>query len=299
MSASRLEDFMAWLEALSAAVDLSPSLEERSLPRYQTIPRPRRRGAAQVVREQERIIRRQFPHLAAGGAASGSSSGQSSNDTPTAQESSSSSESSSPLGGMDEIPRISLQESITEQDLRDLRLELARTPTPPSNASSGLANNPHANHNNSSPFIAPATNCFSDNGKWCPPRTLTAEANLRYARRCMAVLCGDAPRQSDYIVVDGKRYQLLYESKAMVLDEVSSGIRTRTLEEQVKTAIRGIETMMAQSSVDMKGKAVEGGVNFPPLPEYAELFSGENEGGDEIGIAMDEGISASMTGVAA
>lgn len=34
----------------------------------------------------------------------------------------------------------------------------------------------------------------------------------------MAILCGDAPRQSDYVVKDGKRYKLLYEKKEMVLE---------------------------------------------------------------------------------
>lgn len=42
---------------------------------------------------------------------------------------------------------------------------------------------------------------------------------MRYARRCMAILCGDAPRQSDYIIKDGKRYKILWEKKEMVLEE--------------------------------------------------------------------------------
>ncbi|KAG0639624.1 hypothetical protein HOY80DRAFT_1044349 [Tuber brumale] len=56
-------------------------------------------------------------------------------------------------------------------------------------------------------------------GKWSPPRILTAEANIRYARRCMAVLCGDAPRRSNYVVQDGKRYKIIWEKREMVLDE--------------------------------------------------------------------------------
>ncbi|PWW75321.1 hypothetical protein C7212DRAFT_42024, partial [Tuber magnatum] len=39
LSAERVAVFLDWLEALSASVDLSPSLEERSLSRYQTLPR--------------------------------------------------------------------------------------------------------------------------------------------------------------------------------------------------------------------------------------------------------------------
>lgn len=45
---------------------------------------------------------------------------------------------------------------------------------------------------------------------------------MRYARRCMAILCGDAPRQSDYIIKDGKRYKLSWEKKEMVLEEKNS-----------------------------------------------------------------------------
>lgn len=48
---------------------------------------------------------------------------------------------------------------------------------------------------------------------------------MRYARRCMAILCGDAPRQSDYIIKDGKRYKLSWEKKEMVLEE-KPGIET-------------------------------------------------------------------------
>lgn len=62
---------------------------------------------------------------------------------------------------------------------------------------------------------------------------------MRYARRCMAILCGDAPRQSDYIVKDGKRYKLSWERKEMVLEEKS-----------------GIET------------------EVPPLPAYEEVAGG-------------------------
>lgn len=45
---------------------------------------------------------------------------------------------------------------------------------------------------------------------------------MRYARRCMAILCGDAPRQSDYIIKDGKRYRLSWEKKEMILEEKNS-----------------------------------------------------------------------------
>jgi hypothetical protein len=42
---------------------------------------------------------------------------------------------------------------------------------------------------------------------------------MRYARQCMAILCGDTPRQSDYIIMDGKRFKVLWETKQLVLEE--------------------------------------------------------------------------------
>jgi hypothetical protein len=56
LSCPNLEVFLDWLEALSAAIDVAPSLEERSLPRYRTLPRSRRRRATGDERQlnQER-----------------------------------------------------------------------------------------------------------------------------------------------------------------------------------------------------------------------------------------------------
>lgn len=35
----------------------------------------------------------------------------------------------------------------------------------------------------------------------------------------MAVLCSDSPRQSNYVVQDGKRYKIVWEKREVVLDE--------------------------------------------------------------------------------
>lgn len=62
LSSKSVEELMAWLDSLSAAVDLSPALDERTLPR-QTLPGRRRRSGREIIEEQARIIRSQFPHV--------------------------------------------------------------------------------------------------------------------------------------------------------------------------------------------------------------------------------------------
>ncbi|KAF8471730.1 hypothetical protein BDZ91DRAFT_629277, partial [Kalaharituber pfeilii] len=173
LSSKRVDEFMAWLEALSAAVDLSPSLDERSLPRYQTIPRRRRRRDRQVISEQERIIRSHFPYLN-GGLMEDDWSGDHAESRPH------SNSTSGTAGGPDSRRRTGVR-----------RLAGART-TPRSSQSQEAGR------------------------KWRPVNTLTPEANLRYARRCMAVLCGNSPRQSNFIIKDGRRYRIIWEKKEIV-----------------------------------------------------------------------------------
>ncbi|CUS07039.1 unnamed protein product, partial [Tuber aestivum] len=177
LSAKRVEVFLDWLEALSASVDLSPSLEERSLPRYQTLPRGRRR------RQQQQ------PHPIA----------TSITTAPTAPATAATPATQTPLS-----PRSSTAPgSITLHCI--LASPQVSTPaTPPT----PIMTTPP---NSQQPQTPP--------GKWSPPHILTAEANIRYARRCMTVLCGDAPRKSNYLVQDGKRYKIVWEKREMVLDE--------------------------------------------------------------------------------
>jgi len=53
LSCPNLEVFLDWLEALSAAIDLAPSLEERSLPQHRTLPRSRRRRAGELQQQEQ------------------------------------------------------------------------------------------------------------------------------------------------------------------------------------------------------------------------------------------------------
>jgi len=57
-----------------------------------------------------------------------------------------------------------------------------------------------------------------DSGKWQGCSNVSREANLRFARRCMAVLTADAPRQTEFVMHKGMRYKLVVERRGMVPD---------------------------------------------------------------------------------
>lgn len=279
LSLKSVDEFIAWLEALSAAVDLSPALEERTLPRYRTIPRRRRREGREVIEEQERIIRLQFPHLAEGEGI-----------TEEEDEEGGRRNSSSTTDG-DEVMRPqhrrgvrgrrNTQVSSTGQDFHEVGLGYLRSaapaqpqsqiePSPYSTSStanrttSGTASAsssspsstprlqmrgppsiPHSIHNSHS-----GASGEGPDGKWRPPNTLTPEANLRYARRCMAILCEDSPRQSEYVIKDGKRYRLVWAKKELVPEVYDEDSEHQSLKTAPLPNYEDIMQSMAATTVE-------------------------------------------------
>ncbi|KAI5801838.1 hypothetical protein FPQ18DRAFT_250804 [Pyronema domesticum] len=177
LSCRTLEIFLDWLELLSAAVDLAPPLEQRTLPRYQTLPRRRRRAqppqttltatttasafTPEIIAAQQEIMRQQFPHLLSD-------------------------------------PGAANRDSDRDRDAIEPIVSI--TPTRSSRSTAPVE------------FVP-------EGAKWSPRRGLTREANLRLARRCVAELMADAPRISDFVVMDGKRYKILWEQRRIVPED--------------------------------------------------------------------------------
>ncbi|KAI5795689.1 hypothetical protein EDC01DRAFT_782217 [Geopyxis carbonaria] len=215
LSCVTLEPFLEWLEALAAAIDLSPSLEERSLPRNQTLPRRRRRR-----------------NQATGANATTQQDG--SQESGTRQEG--------------------------ERDAGDEPFDPAESP----HMHEMIETRRRQNN-------APE-NTFDEEGKWCPRRRITPEANLRYAKRCMAVLCGDAPRQSDFVIVQGKRYRLSWTKRKMIPDVGGAS------KEEVSDN-KGKRPATATGAGD-DAKAAQ---KLPKLPEYDEIMGLKHE---EVALAV-------------
>jgi hypothetical protein len=232
ISCRTLEVFLEWLEALSAAIDLSPSLEERSDPRYQTLPRRRRRRVnlapatagpltrATTAQERFGAMRGNLPHDAEGTALGRQTSNQES------------------IHGTADILEATPTHPRTPAHLRRARTQQPEEEEPP----------------------------FDADGKWAPRAQITREANLRFARRCMAILARDAPRQSDFVVFNGKRYRLLYERKKMLPDG----------ESEPEEPEQPPSTWWGKRPATAKGKAPEERDKppLPRLPEYEEVVGG-------------------------
>ncbi|KAF2275860.1 uncharacterized protein EI97DRAFT_353610, partial [Westerdykella ornata] len=198
------EEMLDWVEKLCAAVDISPPLEDRSEPRYRSLPRRQRRqrmldggrlenldnllsleSGRMIIAEQERIIRRLYPHLA--GTAS---SGEPANE-----------------GSGSNCQAVAAHAS-ADPETDDLDPEDARFPTPRRTTS-------HTGESEERPSSS-ATADLSTDPKSSPPHSHTPAQALRYRRRCAPVLLANSPRVSDVVFSGGKRMRINPRERTLI-----------------------------------------------------------------------------------
>lgn len=195
-----------WLDALSSAIDLSPSLEERALPQHRTLPRRRRRPNPRPTDPNPNP-----------------------NPDPDTQQ-----DTVADLTADCAPPDvITAAEVISQMDFAAVDAATRRA----------LRDIPEET--------------FDEDGKWAPQLRYTNEDNVRYAKRCMAVLCADAPRQNNFIVVNGKLCRLKWETQEIVPTE---GVGDN------KVAGGGV--CAEETAVTAKG------VKWVRLPGYEEVIGG-------------------------
>jgi len=202
-----LATMMEWLESLASAIDLAPALEERQLPRYQTIPRRRHQHQTtlQMVSEQEAIMRLQFPHLL------------------QQDDSLRSAHTGSTVEVPDEstVPNPHNHQNAPSHE-NDLDLAAFRghrqesQPTTP-RVSSELIQSTSGELTRRSSVSTTCSEQGVEEIKAIQPHRVSEQANLRYAKRCMPNLSANAPRQSDYLITgDGKRWKIDWDRKQLV-----------------------------------------------------------------------------------
>jgi hypothetical protein len=241
LSCETIDTFLFWLESLGAAIDLAPPLDERSLPRYQTIPRRRRRRPRELLQEQQRIIRERFPNLLeenetvrTAALAPTATRPDSDSDIITPVETSNSIYEDSTLPNRHR-PSLTVRRNSTSADSTssDVDLtEIQETPQP----------TPEAPVLSSSASTSSSEN--DEDSKWRPCHVRNPEAEIRRRKRCQRVLTANEPRLSDVLVKDGKRWRIdyahlklvawqvelpAYEGKA---DQITTAWRRRGLPEQ-------------------------------------------------------------------
>jgi hypothetical protein len=192
------EELLDWVEALCAAVDISSPIEDRSEPRYRSLPRRSRRQrmldggrfaenvdnlnnveiGRRLIAEQERIFRQLYPHLANASAEHGDQG----RDAP----------------GSD-------NHASGDPEADDLDPADARFPTFDRPGSSGNGTTEIRPSLSRSVSNRPAT---SSDPKSAPPLRHTPAQALRFRRRCAPILLASSPRVSDVVFSHGKRLRI-------------------------------------------------------------------------------------------
>lgn len=200
LCAGSQEEMLTWVEKLCAAIDISPPLEDRSEPRYRSLPRRSRRqrilegrgvgnlenlsnleAGRRFIAEQERIIRQLYPHLADG-----------SNSEQTVEPND---------HGAATTP--SADPETDDLDPEDVRFPSARRTASRDGESEERPS-------------SSATIESSADPKSCPPHRHSASQALRYRRRCAPVLLANSPRVSDVVFSGGKRMRINVKDHILV-----------------------------------------------------------------------------------
>lgn len=216
------------VNAISAAIDISHPIDERSAARQCTVPRRRRRNRPQfngdvndptMIAEQERILRQMYPSLA---------------ETRTEQT------AQTPAREEDEI------------DVSAMREESPATRRPVMSRSS-TQNSIESRVGDDMVFASDSSN-FTADGKWQPAHTRTDAQALRYTRRCMPILQAEAPRASDILIYCGRRVKIDWRHESLNDWELkppsyrSHGFESRNLE---RTASAASDQRLSQAESDI------------------------------------------------
>jgi len=232
LCAESQDSMLTWVEQLCAAIDIAPPIEDRSEPRYRSLPRQNRRqreieglidhtdnladeeASRRFVEQQERLIRRLYPHLA-------TYSGQDGNESlrDHADPESRYPQASQHVGGTGEAS----QEDPDAEDLdpadvtEGLQSPMSRPTTSTSPTSSEL---PASESQVAASTYAPMSASFDP--KTSPSRPPPSPASqLRYRKRCAPILLSSSPRVSDIVFHNNRRLRIDTSKQLLVPFEMS------------------------------------------------------------------------------
>lgn len=194
LCAETQEEMLTWVENLCAAIDISPPLEDRSEPRYRSLPRRSRRqrvldgvrlagdmenlsnvdAGRRIIAEQEAIIRQLYPHL-------GLSNTQESQEVTHAQQTS--------------------DPDRDEFDADDVRFPTRRPGSSSMSRTTSREGEPDAEDR-------PSTGESNGDPKHATYPLPSRSQALRYRRRCAPVLLACSPRVSDVVFSGGRRLRI-------------------------------------------------------------------------------------------
>ncbi|KAK5136245.1 hypothetical protein LTR08_003852 [Meristemomyces frigidus] len=244
------EDVHGLICAISAAIDISCAIDERSIPRICTVPRRQRRrqripmngdlNDPALLAEQERILRDMYPAFA--------------ERTVTQPELQRTTTSDSVGGLAMESTQTTLTREEDDLDLNVMREDLA-TPSEPAPQSGDVASHPGVTRQitassltsvlSGNMLYSTSPSNFNISGKWQPPHPRTAAQIQRYTRRCMPVLLAESVRASDVLISNGKRVKVNWRMELLEEWELSPPSYKA---HGFKTTLAGLERSQSASS---------------------------------------------------
>lgn len=209
------EQIHALINAICAGIDVSCSIDERSIPRQCTVPRRRRRHRPQqpanlqdpsLLAEQERILRDMYPGFAERTGGSGRPELGRTITTITAGTANTTSEPlPTPAREEDEIDLSAMRE---EEEERPSTASPTTSPRRPHFMRSITDTSVNTTFSGDMIYATSPENFRSDTGKWQPPHTRTPQQIHRYIKRCLPILPPQATRASDILICNGKRVRV-------------------------------------------------------------------------------------------
>jgi hypothetical protein len=274
LCAKSQSELLTWVEQLCAAIDISPPIEDRSEPRYRSLPRRNRRqrvidgsrlgenleglssldAGRRIIAEQEAIIRQLYPQLA-----------------------NATSEQSSNTHGADPDRE--------EFDPEDVRFPSRRS------ASSSASRSDSRDGEGSSE----EGSVDSDDPKNAPVARSSRSQVLRYRKRCAPALLASSPRVSDVVFSSGRRLRIntkeqilvAYTSHAPRYDAHNFPKSKRSTRTTAATATQtSSKTIPAPISIERPGSPLRG-ISDDSMASFGyDLGStSSDQGSDDISVA--------------
>ncbi|KAF2756550.1 hypothetical protein EJ05DRAFT_67487 [Pseudovirgaria hyperparasitica] len=253
LCASSAKEMLDWVEAICAAMDIAPPLEDRAEPRYRSLPRRSRRqrmleaqltgdieqltelsAGRRFVEEQRRLLEQLYPNLANADASESSSADLAA--LQLTQSNDPDADDLDPADVREEASTPFVEEPITRR--HSLPTDLASHPNTStrSNSSTSTTNASHTiptiheqeqdeQSSESHPRLSLSSNSSttpstqSCSSKPTARSTPSAAHILRYRKRCAPILLASSPRNSDIIFKDGARMRIIPEESTLIAYE--------------------------------------------------------------------------------
>lgn len=208
---------IAWLEALAAAIDLAPSLDERSLPEDASLPRPRRRRTNNpYVAPGSAAARRTAAAQAAVASAEAAVAPHDPEPSPVPDPVPDPAPVSAPERAPPPIPDpepvVAPPLSVIDSISSSRTSTDTPTPTPTVRPSRRPIVDPYNIYPPTLAARGARNPAVTRDGKWRPIHNWSPLYDLIYAKRCMATLLNGSPRKGPFVIMQGERWCVDWET---------------------------------------------------------------------------------------